>query len=114
MFKIIMNNDLFPLPAQYYHQTLPQYQQNERTPMPQLPMIQRTFDGSSQNQCLKIGLEIEIVIKLKSPSIPRQNNHHSSANHSVNRIHPYRKQTKQNFRNKNRNNVHSHSSPQLN
>ena len=76
------------------------------------PRISRSFD-SSQNQILKI--ELEIVIKLQNDQNQQRTKHvHSSTllkNQTVNRMNPYRKPTEQNnFRI----NYSSVEAPQLN
>ncbi|CAB4397668.1 uncharacterized protein OCT59_009233 [Rhizophagus irregularis] len=82
-----------------------------------IPKISRRID-SSQNQILKI--ELEIVIKLQNDQNQQKAQYvHSSAlpKNRANRMNPYRKPTEQNFRNKNSGSTHSYSSssvPQLN
>jgi hypothetical protein len=98
----IQPNDILVTPA-------PQYNASADV---SIPKISRKID-SSQNQILKI--ELEIVIKLQSDqnqqSAQRVQNVHTSKN-CTNRMNPYRKPTEQNFRNKN-SDAHSYSSSSL-
>ncbi|CAB4399691.1 unnamed protein product [Rhizophagus irregularis] len=84
-----------------------------------IPKISKRID-SSQNQILKI--ELEIVIKLQNDQTQQRTQYIRSStlpkNRIVNRMNPYRKPNEQNFRNKSRSNdAHSYSFmavPQLN
>jgi len=111
--------------AQYYQTSLQHDEhvhQNDFTPTPlsaevSIPKISKRFD-SSQNQIFKI--EFEVVIKLQNDQTQQRTQYVQSStlpkNRTVNRMNPYRKPTKQNFRNKS-SDVHSYSSvavPQLN
>ncbi|CAB4492626.1 hypothetical protein RhiirA1_493184 [Rhizophagus irregularis] len=84
-----------------------------------IPKISKRID-SSQNQILKI--ELEIVIKLQNDQTQQRTQYVRSSNlpknRIVNRMSPYRKPNEQNFRNKSRSkDAHSYSFmavPQLN
>ncbi|CAB4492635.1 unnamed protein product [Rhizophagus irregularis] len=113
-----------------YHQVPLQYdehaQQNDFVPTQHdydnasakvsIPKISKRID-SSQNQILKI--ELEIVIKLQNDQTQQRNQYVRSStlpkNRIVNRMSPYRKPNEQNFRNKSSNDAQFFMTvPQLN
>ncbi|PKK70388.1 hypothetical protein RhiirC2_819216 [Rhizophagus irregularis] len=75
-----------------------------------IPKISKRID-SSQNQILKI--ELEIVIKLQNDQTQQRTQYVRSStlpkNRIVNRMSPYRKPNEQNFRNKSSNDAQSYS-----
>ncbi|CAB4475233.1 hypothetical protein RhiirA5_425234 [Rhizophagus irregularis] len=130
-YIVDQNNNERPSVTQYYQKSL-QHERIQPNDIPTptitpaspynasaeilIPKISRRID-SSQNQILKI--ELEIVIKLQNDQNQQKAQYvHSSAlpKNRANRMNPYRKPTEQNFRNKN-SDSHSYSSssvPRLN
>ncbi|RGB25031.1 hypothetical protein C1646_675901 [Rhizophagus diaphanus] len=110
-----------------YHQTSLQHdehvQQNDFVPIQHdydnhasakvsIPKISKRID-SSQNQILKI--ELEIVIKIQNDQTQQKSHYVRSPNWNVNRMSPYRKLDEQNFRNKRSNDARFFMTvPQLN
>jgi hypothetical protein len=97
--QVQQSNDFAPTP----------YYDNASTKV-SIPKISKRFD-SSQNQILKI--ELEIVIKLQNDQTQQRTHYVRPStlpkNRTVNRMNPYRKPNEQNFRNESSNDTYSYS-----
>jgi hypothetical protein len=134
-YVTVQNNNVresISTPNVQYHQASLQHdehvqQNNDFAPTPHydnastkvsIPKISKRID-SSQNQILKI--ELEIVIKLQNDQTQQRTHYVQPStlpkNRTVNRMNPYRRPNEQNFRNESSNDAHPYSFvtvPQLN